>query len=200
MITIPDYSSGNVKSVFNMLDYLGIKAEITSEISKIEKAEKLLLAGVGSFDKAMDNLKKARLIEVLNEKVIVKKTPILGICLGMQIMGKKSEEGIGNGLGWIDGETLRFQEPHIRIPHMMWNHVKVLNDNRLFAGLSEDAKFYFAHSFYFNTDFHIATGITSYGNNFISAFEFDNIAGVQFHPEKSHKYGMRLLHNFNSSY
>lgn len=201
MITIVDYKLGNLGSVYNMLSYLGIETEITSDIAKIINADKLILSGVGSFDTGILNLISMDLIKVLNKKVKDDKIPVLGICLGMQLMGKSSEEGVQPGLGWIDAVSVKFSEENLRIPHMMWNNARILANSKLFQGFDENAKFYFAHSYYLKTNApHLAIATTEYGNEFISAIEFDNIIGVQFHPEKSHKFGMKLLRNFAENF
>jgi glutamine amidotransferase len=201
VITIVDYKLGNLGSVLNMLNYLGIKAEITSDLEKIGNATKIILSGVGSFDTAMENLEKMGLTNILNSKVRVDNIPVLGICLGMQIMTNRSEEGYKPGLGWIDAETVKFKGENLRIPHMMWNHARIKHESKLFKDFDEKAKFYFAHSYYLETndpDPGIAT--TFYGKEFVSVIEKGNILGVQFHPEKSHKYGMKLLRNFAENY
>jgi glutamine amidotransferase len=201
MIIIVDYNLGNSGSVLNMLKFLNIKAEITSDKDKIRKADKIILSGVGSFDNGMQNLDLLNLREILQEKVAVRKTPILGICLGMQLMGLKSDEGNHMGLGWIDAETKKLDSANIRVPHMMWNQVKLISNSKLFLNSSKDAKFYFAHSFYLvcnKSDIVVAT--TIYENEFVSVIEQENILGVQFHPEKSHKHGMNLLSNFNTEF
>lgn len=201
MITIVDYKLGNLGSVYNMLSYLGIEAEITSDIDKIIKADKIILSGVGSFDTGILNLNSMDLVNVLDKKVKVDKIPVLGICLGMQLMGKSSEEGIQAGLGWIDAVSVKFSDESLRIPHMMWNNARILSKSKLFQGFDASTKFYFAHSYFLKTnDPHLAITTTEYGNEFISAIEFDNILGVQFHPEKSHKFGMKLLRNFAENF
>jgi len=201
MIIIVDYDLGNLGSVFNMLKYLNIKSQITSDKNKIWKADKLILSGVGSFDNGIQNLISLGLKDILQEKVLNRKTPVLGICLGMQLMGNRSDEGNEIGLGWIDAVTERFDSKNLPVPHMMWNYVKVVSDSKLLLNLDLDARFYFAHSYFLkcnNPD--IVVALTAYGNEFVSVIEQENILGVQFHPEKSHKYGMKLLSNFASEY
>ncbi|HEC91426.1 MAG TPA: imidazole glycerol phosphate synthase subunit HisH [Candidatus Atribacteria bacterium] len=201
MIVIIDYGVGNVGSILNMLKKIKADAKISSDISDIEMADKLILPGVGSFDDAIKNIKAAGLLPTLNEKVIKNKTPILGICLGMQLFSEKSEEGSLPGLGWIKGETVRFKllnkQKKLKIPHMGWNTIKVERDSTLLKGLYENARFYFVHSYHlkcYNEKDIVAT--TWHGYNFPSIVEKNNIVGVQFHPEKSHKFGMQILKNF----
>jgi imidazole glycerol-phosphate synthase subunit HisH len=201
MIIIVDYKLGNSGSVLNMLKYLNIKAEISSDKYKILNADKLIISGVGSFDTGMLNMKNMGLTELLQEKVEIKKTPVLGICLGMQLMGKNSEEGVEKGFGWIDASSKKFDNKLLPVPHMMWNTLKLAGKSKLFINFEADPRFYFAHSFYFDcakTEDIIAT--TLYSIEFPSVIEHENIVGVQFHPEKSHKIGMKLLSNFNSEY
>jgi glutamine amidotransferase len=201
MITIVDYKLGNSGSVLNMLKYLNIKAEITSDKAKIKNADKLILSGVGSFDTGMKNLNGMGLVDLLQEIVTIKKISVLGICLGMQLMGKQSEEGVEKGFGWIDASSKKFDNKILPVPHMMWNTLKLAGMSKLFSNFETELRFYFAHSFYFDcakTENVLAT--TSYSIEFPSVVEHENIVGVQFHPEKSHKMGMKLLSNFNSEY
>jgi glutamine amidotransferase len=204
MITIVDYKSGNLGSIQNMLKKIGEPSIITSEKNDIAIAKKLLLPGVGSFDTGMNNLKNLGLIDILNEKVLIEKIPVLGICLGMQLMSNKSEEGIQPGLGWINAETIRFNfsnTTEYKSPHMGWNFVFLKKESRLFNGMFPDARFYFVHSYFFkaNDTSDILT-TTTYEIKYTSAIEKMNILGVQFHPEKSHKFGMKLLKNFVDFY
>jgi glutamine amidotransferase len=204
MIVIIDYGMGNSGSILNMLKKFNAEATISSKIQDIEKANKFILPGVGAFDDAMKNLNGLNLLSILHDKVIVKKTPILGICLGMQIFTKHSEEGHLPGLGWIDGETVKFrfhnESSKLKIPHMGWNTVKIIKDDILFRDSGEEYRFYFVHSYHvickFKSD--IVT-TTHHGYNFVSSIHRGNIFGTQFHPEKSHKFGMQLLKNFVGS-
>ena len=192
---------GNLGSIQNMLKKIGVKSIVSSLPKDIIQAEKLLLPGVGHFSRAMENLENHGLIEVLNQKVIQEKTPILGICLGMQLMTKFSEEGDCEGLGWIDAQTVHFpafEDTGLKVPHMGWNEVTFPNAHFLSEGLV-DPRFYFVHSYKVicNSSENVMTK-TTYGKEFHSGICNKNIMGVQFHPEKSHAFGMRLLENFAS--
>ncbi len=204
MLTIIDYKTGNIGSIRNMLKKIGEDSLITSNENDISKATKLILPGVGAFDTGMKNLKDLNLIDILNHKVLIDKVPVLGICLGMQLLSGKSEEGILPGLGWINAETIRFKfinTSEYKIPHMGWNFISVKKESRLFDGMYPDPRFYFVHSYFFkaNDPSDILTS-TRYEIEFTSAIEKDNVLGVQFHPEKSHKFGMKLLKNFVDLY
>ena len=184
-----------------MLKRIGAKSCISADAEEIEQAEKLILPGVGHFDYGMRNLQESGLIGVLNKKVVADKVPLLGICLGAQLLGNKSEEGIIPGLGWIDMEVVKFDEnklpKNLKIPHMSWNEIIIKKQSELLAGLNNESRFYFVHSYHMKcNDENDVLANTNYGYEFTSAVEKDNIYGVQFHPEKSHKFGMRLLENF----
>lgn len=203
MIVVINMNLGNVGSILNMLKKIGVKAFLSSRSEDIEKAEKLILPGVGSFDNAVSNMSQLKLLDVINQKVLKDKIPILGICLGAQLMTRNSEEGSCPGFGWIDACTVRFNFDSnplkLKVPHMGWNQVRQLKDSLLFRPMDEDEerRFYFVHSYHMACDNPADILTTSnYGFDFTSAFERENIYGVQFHPEKSHKYGMRLLQNF----
>jgi len=200
MIVIVDYKMGNIGSILNMLKKIGIPSTISSDPKEIMAAEKLILPGVGSFDNGMSNLERSGLLPVLNEKVLNGKTPVLGICLGMQLLTRKSEEGRSSGLGWIAADTVRFQfgadKQGLKIPHMGWNSVSFIRGSRISSGL-EEPRFYFVHSFPVRCDRdENILGRTIYGYEFASAIYKDNIIGVQFHPEKSHRFGLTLFRNF----
>ena len=198
MITIVDYDMGNSRSVVNMLQRIGFKAEITRDHKKLESAEKLILPGVGSFDTAMKNLEHFELKELLDRKALIEKVPFLGICLGMQILTNSSEEGNLSGLGWIKGSASKFKSDNdIKVPHMGWNYIQPSSNSRLCKNLEDNSRFYFVHSYYVqvNEEEHSSMK-TTYSLEFDSGIEKDNIFGVQFHPEKSHKFGMQILKNF----
>jgi glutamine amidotransferase len=199
MITIIDYGMGNLGSVQNMIKKVGGKSNITNAASDILNAEKLILPGVGSFDQAMFNLKSLGLIDAIKQKVN-EGTSLLGICLGMQLLANRSEEGILDGLGLIEGNVIKFPvEKNTKIPHMGWNVVNYKSENGLYKDfeLFEETRFYFVHSYYFKCkNEQNEIGITPFGINFCSSVANKNVYGVQFHPEKSHKYGMQLMHNF----
>lgn len=204
MITIIDYKVGNLGSIKNMLKKIGIKSKLAVTIDDVNNAEKLILPGVGAFDTGMNSLKKTGLLNALNDKVLVEKTPVLGICLGAQLMCNGSEEGVEDGLGWFNADVKKFQfdkKSSYKTPHIGWNYADVNTKSKLFTDMYEDPRFYFVHSFYMqsNQKENILTS-TDYGLNFTSSLEKDNILGVQFHPEKSHKFGMKLLENFVKYY
>ncbi len=198
MIAIIDYGVGNLKSIRNMFKKVGIEAVITDDINEIVSADKYVLPGVGSFDYGISNLRKSAFLSALEEQVLIHKKPILGICLGMQLLTNGSEEGTEKGLGWIDAKTLKFdlEDKKLVVPHMGWNTVKRQKEHKLFEHLIEN-RFYFVHSYYVKcTNKENSLAIANYGCDFTCSIEKDNILGVQFHPEKSHKYGMQLLKNF----
>lgn len=197
MIVVIDYGMGNLGSIANMIKKVGYKSLISSDLEEIKKATKLILPGVGSFDNGMKNLQERGMVEILNQKVLVEKTPILGICLGMQLMTKSSEEGSLSGLRWIDAQTKRFVSDTLKIPHMGWNIIKHQKNSQLFDEIEREKRFYFVHSYCVscNQEADILTN-TNYIQDFVSSFEKENIVGVQFHPEKSHKFGMNLIKNF----
>lgn len=203
MIVIIDYDTGNLNSIRNMIAKIGFGSVISNNPEEISKAQKLILPGIGSVDTGMKKLRGSGLLGIVEEKVKVQKTPVLGICLGMQIMSSKSSEGNEPCLSWIDGEVVRFNnqtDSTLKIPQMTWNTVKMKKESKLFAGI-EDARFYFAHSYHLITNNPGVILTTSfYGCEFVSSVEYDNILGVQFHPEKSHKYGMKLFQNFIENY
>jgi len=199
MIVIIDYGMGNLGSIQNMLKKVGAEVVISCKPTVIASADKLILPGVGSFDNGMSKLKALGLLTVLHQKVVDDKIPILGICLGMQLMTKSSEEGLEKGLGWINADTVRFtfSSNVYRVPHMGWNTTQAVRQSKLMSGLGNELRFYFAHSYHVmcHDDADILAR-TTYAHEFTSAIEHENIAGVQFHPEKSHKYGMQLLKHY----
>ena len=201
MIAIIDYGLGNVRAFANVYHKLNITAEIVSKAEDLISASKVILPGVGSFDYAMQRLEKSGMRPFLDEIVLHRHVPVLGICVGMQMLACSSEEGSLPGLGWLDGVVKRFKfsslERPLSVPHMGWNNVKLLKINGLLKGLDHTARFYFLHSYYFhcqnNKDL---VAVTDYGGDFACAVNSDNVFGVQFHPEKSHQWGMSLLENF----
>lgn len=204
MIYIVDYKTGNLGSIKNMLKKIGEPSEIISDPNILLGAKKIVLPGVGAFDKGVSKLKDSGMWEVLNKKVLVEKIPILGICLGAQLMTKGSEEGDLEGLGWINANTIKFQvvdKKKFKIPHMGWNQIEVLKESALMKNMYPNPRFYFVHSYYMRFN-NIGQALfqATYEDSFHAAFEKDNILGVQFHPEKSHKFGMRLLENFVNHY
>ncbi len=201
MIVIVDYGIGNLASVLNMFKKIGVKEVVISNNEEvISRADKILLPGVGAFDAGMKNLENSKLIAVLNDKVIKEKVPILGICLGMQLLTQKSEEGELKGLGWVDAETVKFKfdaSLKLKIPHMGWNYIKIQRENPL-VKMDSKNRYYFVHSYYVkchNQSQSIAT--SEFGLDFTCMVNKDNIFGAQFHPEKSLKFGMKLLENFS---
>ena len=200
MIAIVDYGMGNLYSVKNMLKYLGYDSDVTGEISRIEAADKLILPGVGNFGRAMDVIRQSGLLEILNRKVLEEKTPILGICLGMQLLLEHSEEGDCDGFGWIPGEVKKFcfpDHPELKIPHMGWDYIEKQKESHLFADSTDGERYYFVHSYYVTCRSRAdVAATTEYGIRFDSVVQRDNIMGTQFHPEKSHRFGMGILGNF----
>jgi glutamine amidotransferase len=203
-IVIIDYNAGNVGSILNMLKRLGVNAELTNDHSKIMNANKLILPGVGHFDYGMKELKKTAVIPILTEAVLNQKTPILGICLGTQLFTEYSEEGEEKGLGWFKASTKRFrfgEGENKKLPHMGWADVCLEKKSKIFNNMYDNPRFYFVHTFHMlseNTEDVLMSA--EYGYRFSAGLERDNIIGVQFHPEKSHKYGMKLLENFVNEY
>ena len=204
MITIVDYKTGNLGSIRNILKKIGADSVITSDRNVIAEASKIILPGVGAFDTGMRNLNELGLVSVLNQKALVEKIPVLGICLGMQLLSEGSEEGLLPGLGWVKGKNVRFRFMNTtdhKIPHMGWNFITVKKESKLFTDMYPDPRFYFVHSYYFMPEESgdVLT-TTLYESEFTSSVEKGNILGMQFHPEKSHKFGMKLLKNFVDNY
>jgi len=201
-LAIVDYRMGNLNSVKKKLDRLKTTVSITSNLRDIVKADKIILVGVGHFAKAMKNIKELNLLDALNEVAIVKKKPVLGICLGMQLMAKDSEEGKTEGLGWLDANVRKMQVDDtlkFKIPHTGWNKIIQSKKSHLMKGIPESSEFYFVHSYYLKPNETSNTlNETEYCFKFTSAIEKDNIFGVQYHPEKSHDVGEVLLKNFIS--
>ena len=201
MIAIIDYGLGNVKAIANVYKYLDIQITVAKKANDLKKAEKVILPGVGAFDHSMKLLEKSGMRQFLDEMVLHRHVPVLGICVGMQMLAGSSEEGNLPGLGWVDGKVKRFApsslKNHMRLPHMGWNNIKPLKSNGLLRGFDLDARFYFLHSYFFQSHRkEDIIAVTDYDGEFASAVNFGNIFGVQFHPEKSHQWGIRLLENF----
>lgn len=198
MIVIIDYGMGNLGSIVNMIKKLGYECTVSSNIDEILNAKKLILPGVGSFDQAIKNLEKLNLVNCINKQVLENKVPILGICLGMQLLTNGSEEGTVKGLSYVDAYASKFKKDlNLRVPHMGWNILKVKKENIFFDENFFEQRFYFVHSFsvHCSNSKDILT-TTNYGMEFVSSFQKENILGVQFHPEKSHKFGMHFFRNF----
>ncbi|MCT7636416.1 imidazole glycerol phosphate synthase subunit HisH [Aliarcobacter butzleri] len=200
MIGIIDYGVGNIKAFANIYKNFDMSFRIVKNISEFENITKLILPGVGSFDHAMTSLENSGMKEKLDELVLERKIPVIGICVGMQMLAKSSEEGTLNGLGWIDGIVKKFDKSKINngpLPHMGWNNLNIEKKNKIFENLEENPRYYFLHSYYFechNKDNVIATA--TYGEKFDCMINHENIYGIQCHPEKSHHNGMQLLKNF----
>ena len=201
MITIVDYGLGNILAFQNVYKRLNVEVAIARGAGDLNAASKIILPGVGAFDHAMDSLERSGMRQALDEAATVRRVPVLGVCVGMQILAAASDEGERRGLGWIEGRVARFEQRtdqnKLPFPHMGWNDVHVVRGNRLFAGLEDDAQFYFLHSYYFACARQEDTLATStYGIDFSCAVHAENVFGVQFHPEKSHHFGTQLLKNF----
>ena len=202
MIGIIDYGLGNIKAFLNVYNRLSISAKVIKVKNDFEGVSKIILPGVGAFDHAMTKLNNSGFRDKLEMLVCSEMTPVLGICVGMQILSNSSDEGGLSGLGWIDGKVEKFNINDIpyktKLPHMGWNNVSLKNDNPLMKGLSENSKFYFLHSFFFScSDKSNALSSSFYGKEFTCVVNHENVYGVQFHPEKSHHNGVTLLKNFS---
>lgn len=195
MITIIDYGMGNLRSIENAFRYLGAKVQITDKSKEIEKAKKLVFPGVGNFGKAITNLKKKK-IDLAIKNSLQRRTPFLGICLGLQLLFEKSEEAPHmKGLGILGGKVLKFK--NLKIPQIGWNQIKIQRKPRILKGIQDESFVYFMHSFYVKpVDEKIIAATTNYDKDFCSVTESENIFGVQFHPEKSGKLGLKILKNF----
>ncbi|MCO5101261.1 MAG: imidazole glycerol phosphate synthase subunit HisH [Burkholderiaceae bacterium] len=201
MITIVDYGLGNVGSLRNMLKKIGKACALSADPEAVAGADRLILPGVGAFDAGVERLRNSGLDEAIRHAALVRRVPVLGICLGMQLLGSASEEGRLSGLALVEAECRRFvrdaAEADLPIPHMGWNAVRVMREHRLFAGLETANRFYFVHSYrVVCRDPSDVLGVTDYGGEFTSSFAHGNICAAQFHPEKSHRFGMKLLGNF----
>jgi glutamine amidotransferase len=205
MLTIVDYGVGNLASIKNMLKKLGLEALISSSPVDIAAADKLILPGVGAFDTCAEKLRESGLQQLLDKKVLQEGTPVLGVCVGMQLLSEGSEEGVLPGLGWIPGRVIKFKTGQLpagfKIPHMGWAEVTSAKPSRLLDNMYAEPRFYFVHSYYYDPSSQTDILLEArYGHTFTAAVEHRNIIGVQFHPEKSHKFGMRLLENFVKNY
>lgn len=198
MIAIIDFDIGNLAAISNMLHRIGARSTITSDPGIIAAADRLILPGNGAFDACMRNLISTGLLPLLEQRVLRDQTPLLGICVGAQMLGNCSEEGNHAGLGWLNFDVIRFpQSPGFPVPHMGWNDVEPVNSSPLIGSLPQGSRFYFVHSYYFSPADPADVVLRSdYGLQFAAAVGRRNIAGVQFHPEKSHRFGKTLLHNF----
>lgn len=206
MLTIIDYGVGNLSSIRNMLKKAGYRdVVISSQLADIEQAEKLILPGVGHFDYGMNQLRKSIFFDTLNRRVLEDKIPVLGICLGAQLLTKGSEEGVEPGLGWINAYTRKFRpeqmDQSLKVPHMGWGNVYIQKQSKLLADLPIDPRYYFVHTYHIVCEDPADELVScTYGYPFTAGVEKGNILGVQFHPEKSHKYGLSLLTNFVQNY
>lgn len=199
MVGIINYGLGNLGSIQNMLKVIGEKSIISAKIDELDKCDRFILPGVGAFDAGMSKLIESGLSEFVKEKALIDKKPILGICLGMQLLGRKSEEGTLPGLGLIPFDNIRFRldDTDLKVPHMGWDIVKFKQNNPLIKNLEGIQRYYFVHSYHAKCDSEANALMTcDYGYEFVASVVKDNIMGVQFHPEKSHDYGMALLENF----
>jgi glutamine amidotransferase len=200
MISVIDYGAGNVGSVIRMIEKVGGSAHRVSTAGELAEAKIAILPGVGAFDYGMQRLADSGLIEAMHEAALVRRIPVLGICLGMQLMCKRSEEGQMPGLGWFDAEVLKFQfdsTSRLPIPHMGWNTLELARPNRLLDNELARTRYYFVHSYRVQcNDAADVVARTTYGERFVSAFERGNLFGAQFHPEKSHRFGMAMIRKF----
>ena len=198
MVVVIDYNTNNINSIVSKLNRSGINAIGSSNADDIKNADKLILPGVGYFASAIENLKNGGLIDVLREKVLIDKTPILGICLGMQLFGERSTEGNVEGLKFIDAKVIKFEinDTRIKIPHVGWNNIEICKSTPLLNGIERQKKFYFVHSYHYANAEKYIIAKTNYGYNFPSIIQANNIYGTQFHPEKSHLSGFKLIENF----
>lgn len=199
MIAILDYGVGNLLSIQNMLKKAGIPVQITKDLQVVMDADKLILPGVGHFEHCMVSFNKSGLRQLVEKEVLENKKPILGVCVGHQMLFEHSEEGNVAGLGWLKGNVVKFDKskmpPNLKIPHMAWSDTSPINHTILMKDIIEP-RFYFVHSYHVVCNPILVSAMASYGYDFVAAVNFENIYGVQFHPEKSHKFGMQLYKNY----
>jgi imidazole glycerol-phosphate synthase subunit HisH len=200
MLAIVNYGVGNLASIYNMLKKIGVEATIAVREEQVMSADKIVLPGIGHFDYCMQELRKSGLLPAVEEKVLNQKTPVLGICVGSQMLMESSEEGNETGLGWIKGRVVRFNKEELpvdcKIPHMSWSDVQPKGNQPLYHGIDEP-RFYFVHSYYIHpANAGDITATADYGRPFTASVGHEHIQGVQFHPEKSHRFGMQLYSNF----
>ncbi len=203
MIAIINYGIGNLASIQNMFKKAGVEASITADKAEIESAAKIILPGIGHFDHCMKEFNASGLRPLIERKVLEEKAPVLGVCVGCQMLMETSEEGSEKGLGWIEGQVVRFRKPlmpeECKVPHMSWTEVKPRNGQGLYRNI-EDPRFYFVHSYHLEADPEYVSATAEYGYRFVASVQKNNIQGVQFHPEKSHKFGLQLYSNFQKNF
>lgn len=197
-IVIADYGMGNIKSIVSALNFLGVDdIAVSADYETLKSADKIILPGVGSFRKAMIQIKDNNLDKYLEDIVVKNNKPLIGICLGMQLLGISStEDGFTNGLGFVNGHCIKFDNADLKVPHVGFNQLKIASKSKLYNGLPSESDFYFTHSYKMVSKHQINQSYCNYGSDFIASFEYNNIVGVQFHPELSQKNGLKLLKNF----